>query len=1116
MALAIQPLARQVLKLFKEVAVGDTTMQTVGMFQKSSLTSNQYIVGKQMLALSIGTSLVEGAYIDVTVEPTRILNVDDDVSKSVYQYTLITRGIHSDNTAIPPDKSSDDLRNSHAGGQSVAVVVDPSIFNDLLNNVEGAVDDNLAAMQALLDTFEADITQQQTDFEADINQQWDDWQALNDPAELEVINQKPVVTTTETEFSSGVRNHDFSKTGDIAATTVVGEIGDSGWYNENTTDLSCSITKGVMKLVSGSGGEFFGNTPNKFTTLDSTDKKFLIPAVAGDDYRWSICAKLSELASLDCKFYLRFLDEDLATLQTTNISFGAVDMGFQTKTAEVVTPADSVYCVIAANLNSALTIEIDSIKLEKVIEFDITGQENVSSARVGLGAISRNVMKHEGLETAGNWRSFGGAVGSATIAEDITEGFIAKSTNFSRFDIETAQTGSGSTDLILTIEGDDGTGKADGNVIAQKILTSGFYGSLTIDLPCTLEAGTSYVKRFSTSSGSDINYIRVRISTTDSNSDGDFYEYINSTWVNRTWNVAFRDFYSDKTNTFDVALHNEKIKLKSENRGLLNESVLDLENGKYKYDSGLLTTEENFIKFANDILSASDGGGYATSIFINAINNWAGESSKGLLSDNNAATKNIVLKVDTILPCSKVLITRSTFWDATYDCTISISEDGVSYTELETDGDAGGSTESENISIINNKSVFYIKLSAIVSKYINLLQLKIEADIDTSSVKNLYSAPKDRVMYETISSVLPSACVRAYRRDSKFGFPAIEFTDVSENYIGHEFLAFDFTGMALYFDQQTVADDAYITITSTENPEVDVHGTLTTNRLLVASNPDEDGSIQGKVIYSSVNQGLIYDVRDVRKDMNKVKKGLEENNAETAENTTNTATNTANIATNTANVATNTADILANTKSGFDFSCPFPLADGTPLLKIIPYTTPLAVTAGKQWLLTSYPLDVTNGDGNVGIEFVSTAYGTANLKELNNAATDYKHMYVNKFNNVLLDDNYTLATSAATPTDIPVTILEFDENVNITPIVADLYSADYTVPAGKCLVVLTVFSFTLGGRIVGIENSAGTSTAYVRIDKPIILPEGAKVVNVGYATTQMFFSGYLIPDTLIF
>ena len=264
---------------------------------------------------------------------------------------------------------------------------------------------------------------------------------------------------------------------------------------------------------------------------------------------------------------------------------------------------------------------------------------------------------------------------------------------------------------------------------------------------------------------------------------------------------------------------------------------------------------------------------------------------------------------------SRFTLELSAYNGGTTNFTINYSTDNITYTKIGDNPSTGAGEIEVSRYLINNvySNIAYIKIIVASTNSLLISNIKIEADIDTSSVKNLYSAPKDRVMYETISSVLPSACVRAYRRDSKFGFPAIEFTDASENYIGHEFLAFDFTGMALFFDQQTVIEDGFITITSTENPEVDVHGTLTSNRLLVASNPDENGSLQGKVIYSSINQGLIYDVRDVRKDINKLVKGVEEKDA------------------------ARKAEITTLENYPFNLKCPFPLRSGTPLLKILPF-----------------------------------------------------------------------------------------------------------------------------------------------------------------------------------
>lgn len=132
MTLTVKPLARQKVKLFKRLEIEDTTMQVVGRFKIQSTDSN--LVGKQFICISPATSSSEGVYINVTTQPTLVPG-----QTNVYSYSLITRGLHSDNETVPPTLFSSLNRREHEAGATVAIISDPSLYKELQTMLLGSI-----------------------------------------------------------------------------------------------------------------------------------------------------------------------------------------------------------------------------------------------------------------------------------------------------------------------------------------------------------------------------------------------------------------------------------------------------------------------------------------------------------------------------------------------------------------------------------------------------------------------------------------------------------------------------------------------------------------------------------------------------------------------------------------------------------------------------------------------------------------------------------------------------------------------------------------------------------------------------------------------------------------
>jgi len=127
----IVPLNGQSVTLAKSFNKGDTTFQTVGRLVKTSTDSG--IIGPQFLAVSPHSSSYEAVYINQTAEPTLITDRSSQGKENIYEYTVIARGIESDNSAAPPTLTSTDNEQDHQAGAEVSIVVSSEHWQILKN-----------------------------------------------------------------------------------------------------------------------------------------------------------------------------------------------------------------------------------------------------------------------------------------------------------------------------------------------------------------------------------------------------------------------------------------------------------------------------------------------------------------------------------------------------------------------------------------------------------------------------------------------------------------------------------------------------------------------------------------------------------------------------------------------------------------------------------------------------------------------------------------------------------------------------------------------------------------------------------------------------------------------
>lgn len=137
---------------------------------------------------------------------------------------------------------------------------------------------------------------------------------------------------------------------------------------------------------------------------------------------------------------------------------------------------------------------------------------------------------------------------------------------------------------------------------------------------------------------------------------------------------------------------------------------------------------------------------------------------------------------------------------------------------------------------------------------------RITATIDTSSISTLYNYPTNKDVTEYYTKSLASATTSATYRATKFGFPAIEYSNGEYQFLNIDTTA---TGSTVMFSDDGVAytlalaDGGSLAISSTLNPLIFVKTNITANRIYLSSNDyvassDKDGSLRETVTYQIV------------------------------------------------------------------------------------------------------------------------------------------------------------------------------------------------------------------------------------------------------------------------
>jgi len=466
-----------------------------------------------------------------------------------------------------------------------------------------------------------------------------------------------------------------------------------------------------------------------------------------------------------------------------------------TFTTAAATVYGSIFGTIAFETGTAW---FDDIAVEEVVEdagYTGTISTSLLSSIAGVTSITA-------IDQTQTLSSTGAAIGNNNAYRAVGQSFVPTKSKLASVDIYKGSSTSApapSGTITVRIETDSG-GAPSGTILAAKTYTQATWdafptGQNNIPTPCILTAGATYWIVVIDSAAESAGVYYVVYYQSSGNPYPTLKTYNGSVWSAAVANAAlyFTTYYAEPTEETRIVCNGEVINLSSNADGLLSGAIVDLDEGKYIYTGGIAYTETDKMC---DIYSSSAGASTDSSSYPLGVNGWniyvlAGYGlTYQTISD--ATTRNIVWKINTLLPIRHIRMRLILYSAAANDKVFQVSTNNTSWTTVWTLNTATAAYYENVIDTdaVNGCTTFYLRaFKDAVADFLVAGIMYIEAYIDTPSISLPMVYPLSTNQFSEDVTLL-SAATRAYFRLAKFAntrgvvVPHIEFTDGSANYIG--------------------------------------------------------------------------------------------------------------------------------------------------------------------------------------------------------------------------------------------------------------------------------------------------------------------------------------------
>jgi len=727
-----------------------------------------------------------------------------------------------------------------------------------------------------------------------------------------LIKWKPSISTDLKNFKAGIKKAIDKATWDISKTSEWWIEHEKYWHylyvqNGNISARFDSTIKKTWRLslklsTINSSWQWFVSSRQLTSELEF---KYWIPVNPNSKYILWCWVKTFNVAtnwvflSMSCRNNdgsLQTFSKDSFKLSGTN-DWTFVSIVFNT-TSTCARLTYDLKNIVAWNLSDTW-FDINSMILQEIIENTTDTLVSPSKSIISLKWVSTTDSTDQSQLTASTWRWLW-----RSSQQKIAQQFLPKKSFMSGITLrKNDNIWSFTWEVSISIQTDN-SNDPSGNKIANYKITNTIWNSISkttpyyLDLPCLLNADwlTKYWIVFESSTNDDSNYAIIRANSW-SYTDWVYKEYNGSSWVVQNIDLYFRTNYVKRTTGFAISQHNKKISLNTNEDGILNWAIIDLENSKYLMEIKP-NTEAAANQYANMIYSAS--AGWRTDLPLK-INNWHRQNSSWweFATELWSIERQAVIKINTLLPINHLKIT-SKFGFLSSTSYLKISLDWVNRTTIDTHTDFVETVAETDLA--NWQTTFFIQFlkEATVNNYFYISNLKIEANIDTSTIASLYNYPTNQELYWSVMKSLSSPATKVYLRLTKYWFPAFEYVDIGWNFIDYEYLPIDITDATNASETNYIrfienwwstnnkyGDGEYVLLANaTSLPVIDFVVKIEKNRILIWSNntnaiSTKDGSWCGSINYMDKVQGLKHDIQDINLEVNKVKAeifGIKEKN----------------------------------------------------------------------------------------------------------------------------------------------------------------------------------------------------------------------------------------------
>ena len=717
------------------------------------------------------------------------------------------------------------------------------------------------------------------------------------------VNTLPQVITLPTDLKistaskGGVFNGGFEIGTKDTAVTASGIIGvNSGWYlSEDAGQMSAELDTVVcntgisslkLEAIDTSGAGVVYNTSGVTLPILSLEA---IPLKVSTVYRLTLKAKTNLVGASGVFGGIIQYDSSAVVGTAVVTSKLSTTNNWTILTITFTSDNDAVYGRLALYNNVAGTVNqawFDDITLEEVVTDTTFTGKVAEKIRPVLQAVTSTDNIDQSLDTAGAYANTYALTNAINEGATHIQTFTPTKKYTTQIGVWVVEAGTG-VDWTLTVHD-------AGNVIvaSYKILAASLVeGAMNyFDVPNIWTSGALHFHLYASAT--------TGTPTCKANTSNDLET------------ASFIQRYAKKGEEFTIVSNGIKTELKANSSdGLLSNSIIDLDNGKYCYGNSSVPSTGGVLGdvLFNDVYSATAGGRTADAYI--GINGWFIDAgSNRMASSNGAADRDLVFKVNTILPIKKLSIGASASGS---NWKISISKDNVNWSVLNTSSGTAQQLVFGITDLLKGSNVVYVKIhQPAAAAYFILYGFGIEADLDTSSIPTgLFYPLAINQFTETIK--LPSTIDRIYFQSAKYTneygvvMPALEFCSTT-TVIGYVPLKIDnsqetnpavkiLTTTTNYQASGTGSEETgyilnggeYITLTSAVSElKIDfkigsgttAFANITKNTLYLSSNSEssdstQDPSLQGNFIVGVRQQGLTDRVKDMSNEIEDVKNG---------------------------------------------------------------------------------------------------------------------------------------------------------------------------------------------------------------------------------------------------